>query len=142
MKYINIQSKNKCINAYKVSMYYIKDLSVYAKLDDKKILLGSYNTKEDAQNEYKSIIANLGLSVPIVYQVNSEEYWIKNRIEVEINDIFNGEPDIPTMDYDEDEDIDTDDYIDDPAYLKAEENIIDTEEDKIEDDMQDSIDNE
>ncbi len=133
MKYINVQSKDRCINVYQVSIIYIKDLSIYAKINDNKVLIGSYNTKEDTYKEYNQIINALAYKSPIVYNASSEEYWIKNRIEIEIDDIFQEESDMATDD-DEEEMIEYNDSTDIPG-----EDIFPQD---IEDDYSDSVDNE
>ena len=113
----------------------MSELSVYLKTSDKKIKLGTFNTKEDAKNEFINIKDNLSNSSIFVYQVNTEEYWVKRRIENELRDLFKSDPDEvekdsnlldiintrTTKDIDEDEDA---------AYIKDEEDELEAEEEE------------
>lgn len=135
MKYICNQDKTILINLYNISHIFVSELSVYLKTSDKKIKLGTFNTKEDAKNEFINIKDNLSNSSIFVYQVNTEEYWVKRRIENELRDLFKSDPDEvekdsnlldiintrTTKDIDEDEDA---------AYIKDEEDELEAEEEE------------
>lgn len=149
MKYILVQGEDKCLNIYKVTMFYVKELSVYAKLAGKKIILGTFNTKEDAKNEFYNIISNLSNNNIFAYQVNKEDYWVKKRIENELKDIFQTDKDEVEKDSDLVDIINSDnidnDEDQDILYVKEnEENLIEEEEnDDLDDfDVPDSVDNE
>lgn len=114
MKYINSQDHKYCINLYNINYFYVKELSVYANFGKKEILLGTFNTKEDAQSEYNNIINIMNepiLGKKAVYQVNLESYWITQRMENEVSEIFRQEADYVTQDYDYMQLDDSDDYI-------------------------------
>ncbi len=114
MKYINSQDHKYCINLYNINYFYVKELSVYANFGKKEILLGTFNTKEDAQSEYNNIINIMNepiLGKKAVYQVNLESYWITQRMENEVSEIFRQEADYVTQDYDYMQLDDPDDYI-------------------------------
>lgn len=135
LKYICNQDKTILINLYNISHIFVSELSVYLKTSDKKIKLGTFNTKEDAKNEFINIKDNLSNSSIFVYQVNTEEYWVKKRIENELRDLFKSDPDEvekdsnlldiintrTTKDIDEDEDA---------AYIKDEEDELEAEEEE------------
>lgn len=152
LKYICNQDKTILINLYNISYIVVNELSVYLKTGDKKIKLGTFNTKEDAKNEFQNILENLSNSQIFVYQVNNEEYWVKKRIETELRDLFQSDNDEVEKnsnlmniinsrnlnDFKEDDDSDV-------VYLKDNENDFIEEEESIdiEDyDDSDSIDNE
>lgn len=114
MKYINSQDHKYCINLYNINYFFVKELSVYASFGKKEILLGTFNTKEDAQSEYNNIINIMNepiLGKKAVYQVNLESYWITQRMENEVSEIFRQEADYVTQDYDYMQLDDSDDYI-------------------------------
>lgn len=116
MKYIVTQTGDKCINCYHISTFSVKELSVYAKLKDQKIRLGTFNTKEDAKTEFDNIIKHLEYKMPYTYQVSSEKDMISKRVMNEVNDLFTEEGDRVTVDFNKnmfeikDDLIDVDDF--------------------------------
>ncbi len=142
MKYINNQNNTCCINLYNINYFYIKELSLYAQVGKKKIQLGTFNTKEDAQSEYNnilSIIDDSSQNKKVVYKVNAESYWIQKRVESEIQDIWDNtlyNDSYVITDYEHEDDFDDFDY--DAAYVKEhEEDMLssDTEDTEQNDDI-------
>ena len=118
MRYIITQNGDKCINCYHISTFLVKELSVYARMKDQKIRLGTFNTKEDAKTEFERILHELEFKKPYIYRVSSEKDMISKRVMEEVNDLFAKEKDIATKDYiakvdlAEDEDFFVDEAID------------------------------